>query len=114
MAKKIELKQGTLDVLILKSLSWQALHGYSISRWIKERTDSVLNVEEGALYPALHRLERRGWIESDWGLSENNRRAKYYQLTSDGQAALDAEAAEWERYVDAVSKVLVAQELGQL
>ena len=114
MAKRIELKQGTLDVLILKSLSWQPLHGYSISRWIKERTDSVLNVAEGALYPALHRLERRGWIESDWGLSENNRRAKFYQLTTDGTAALGSEAAEWGRYVEAVSKVLVADELGQL
>ena len=114
MTKRIELKQGTLDVLVLKSLSWQPLHGYSISRWIKERTDSVLNVEEGALYPALHRLERRGWIESDWGLSENNRRAKYYQLTTEGQAALGSEAAEWERYVEAVAKVLISQELGQL
>lgn len=114
MSSKIDLKQGTLDVLILKSLSWQPLHGYSISRWIKQRTDSVLNVEEGALYPALHRLARRGWIESDWGLSENNRRAKYYQLTADGRAALDAEAIEWGRYVEAVSKVLVADELGQL
>jgi PadR family transcriptional regulator PadR len=113
MTKRIELKQGTLDVLILKSLSWEPLHGYSISRWIKDRTDSVLNVEEGALYPGLHRLERRGWIESDWGLSENNRRAKYYQLTTDGKAALSDQAAEWGRYVEAVSKVLVAEELGR-
>ena len=111
MGAKIDLKQGTLDVLILKSLSWAPLHGYAISRWIQARTNSVLNVEEGALYPALHRLERRGWIESDWGRSENNRRAKYYQLTRTGRAALGRETSEWRRYVDAVAQVLTAEEL---
>jgi len=111
MGTKIDLKQGTLDVLVLKSLSWEPLHGYAISRWIQTRTNSVLNVEEGALYPALHRLERRGWVESDWGRSETNRRAKYYQLTRTGRAALGRETAEWGRYVDAVAQVLTAEEL---
>jgi transcriptional regulator len=87
------------------------LHGYAISRWIQARTNSVLSVEEGALYPALHRLERRGWIESDWGRSENNRRAKYYQLTPAGRAALGQETSEWRRYVDAVAQVLTADGL---
>jgi len=107
--KKIDLKQGTLDVLVLKSLSWEPRHGYAISNWIQERTHSVLNVEEGALYPALHRLERKGWIESDWGRSENNRKAKYYQLTKRGRSALDEEASEWGRYVEAVARVLSAE-----
>jgi transcriptional regulator len=111
MGPKIDLKQGTLDVLVLKSLSWEPLHGYAISRWIQARTNSVLSVEEGALYPALHRLERRGWIESDWGRSENNRRAKYYQLTPAGRAALGQETSEWRRYVDAVAQVLTADGL---
>lgn len=109
MAEKLELKQGTLDVLVLKSLSWEPLHGYAIAKWIQERTDSVLSVEEGALYPALHRLERKGWIESDWGRSENNRRAKYYQLTGRGRAALEREASEWDRYAAAVARVLEAR-----
>ena len=78
----LELLQGTLDVLILKTLSWQPMHGYGVSRWIRRRTDDVLAVEDAALYQALHRLERKGWIDSEWGVSENNRRAKYYQLTA--------------------------------
>lgn len=109
MSKRIDLLQGTLDILILKSLSWEPLHGYAISRWIKGRTDSVLQVEEGALYPALHRLARRGWIESEWGLSENNRRAKFYRLTSEGRTALAEEEVEWDRYVEAVTKILGAE-----
>jgi transcriptional regulator len=110
---RIDLKQGTLDVLVLKSLSWEPLHGYAIAKWIQQRTDSVLNVEEGALYPALHRLERKGWIESDWGRSENNRKAKFYQLTGRGRAALDREASEWDRYVEAVGQVLGARTPGR-
>ena len=102
----LELLQGTLDVLILKTLSWGPRHGYAVARWIQEVSEDVLRVEEGALYPALHRLERRGWIESEWGLSENNRRAKYYQLTPAGREALRAEAARWTRYAAAVFKVL--------
>src|SRR3982750_433811 len=81
----MDLLQGTLDVLILKTLSWEAMHGYAISRWIRQRTDQVLSVEDAALYQALHRLERKGLIESEWGVSENNRRAKFYALTTAGR-----------------------------
>lgn len=102
----MDLLQGTLDVLILKTLSWEPMHGYAISRWIRQRTDQVLTVEDAALYQALHRLDRKGWIESEWGLSENNRRARYYQLTQDGRRQLGAEASEWRQYAEAVSKVL--------
>jgi transcriptional regulator len=102
----LDLLQGTLDVLILKTLSWQPMHGYGVSRWIRQRTDDVLAVEDAALYQALHRLERRGWIESEWGLSENNRKAKYYQLTAEGRRQLRAEAATWRQYAEAVFKVL--------
>ena len=102
----LDLLQGTLDVLILKTLSWGPAHGYGVSRWIRQRTDDVLTVEDAALYQALHRLERRGWIESEWGLSENNRRAKYYQLTAEGRRQLRAEVSTWQRYATAVSRVL--------
>ncbi|MFP2909418.1 PadR family transcriptional regulator [Pyxidicoccus sp. 3LFB2] len=102
----LELVQGTLDVLILKSLSWGALHGYAVAESIGERSGQVLKVEEGALYPALHRLEKRGLLEAEWGLSENNRRAKFYKLTSAGRAHLRAEAQTWTRYAAAVSRVL--------
>ena len=106
MADNLELLQGTLDVLILKTLSWGPRHGYAIARWIRDTTDDVLRIEEGALYPALHRMQKRGWIEAEWGLSENNRRAKYYQLTTVGRAQLGAEANAWGRYSAAVAKVL--------
>lgn len=104
----MELVQGTLDVLILKALQWGPLHGYAVSRWIKATTRDVLSVEEGALYPALHRLQRKGLVESEWGVSENNRRAKFYQLTPRGRRALDAEAASWSEYARAVERVLGA------
>jgi PadR family transcriptional regulator PadR len=102
----MDLLQGTLDVLILKTLSGEPMHGYAISRWIRRRTDDVLSVEDAALYQALHRLERKGMIESEWGLSENNRRAKYYQLTQTGRRQLRTEATEWRQYAEAVFKVL--------
>jgi PadR family transcriptional regulator, regulatory protein PadR len=102
----LDLLQGTLDVLILKTLSWGPRHGYAVARWLHQISDDVLRVDEGALYPALHRLERKGWIESEWGLSENNRRAKYYQLTAQGRQQLQAKATSWARYAGAVSKVL--------
>lgn len=101
-----DLFTGTLDILILKTLSWRPMHGYAIGRWIRETTSDVLRVEEGALYPALHRLERKGWIESEWGLSENNRKAKFYQLTARGRAQMRAEIATWQRYAKAVAGVL--------
>ena len=96
------LLYGTLDVLILKALSGNTLHGYSISSWIRERTQGVLTVEDAALYKALHRLERNSDIQSEWGVSENNRRAKYYRLTHAGRQRLQQETSAWRRYAAAV------------
>ena len=106
MSHPLDLLQGTLDLLVLKALSWDQAHGYTVATWIRERSDEAFLVEEGALYPALHRLERRGWVDSEWGLSENNRRAKYYRLTPKGRGQLRSEVSLWERYVSAVGKVL--------
>lgn len=102
----MELLKGTLDVLILKTLSWGPAHGYGVSHQIRQRTEDVLSVEDAALYQALHRLETRGWIEAEWGLSENNRRAKFYHLTVDGRRQLRASEASWRRYAAAVFRVL--------
>ena len=102
------LVRGTLDVLILKALSWGPRHGYAVAEWIKTITDAELLVEEGPLYTALHRLEKQGWLASDWGFSENNRKAKYYKLTAAGRQQLRAEVSSWERYVAAVGKALAA------
>jgi PadR family transcriptional regulator PadR len=107
-APNVDLLQGTLDVLVLKTLSWGPMHGSAVARWLRQTTEDVLQVEEGSLYPALHRMERRGWIESEWGLSENNRRAKYYRLTTEGRKQLRAEASTWSAFSAAVSKVLAA------
>jgi transcriptional regulator len=104
----LELLQGTLDVLILKSLSWGPRHGYAVAESIQEKSLQELKVEEGALYPALHRLEKKGLLEAEWGVSENNRRAKYYRLTSEGRAHLRAESRTWARYAAAVTRVLEA------
>ena len=104
--ESVELLQGTLDLLILKTLSWGKAHGYAIARWIQDTTGDVLRIEEGSLYPALHRLEKRGWIAAEWGLSENNRRAKYYRLTAKGRRALGTETQSWRRYVTAVEDIL--------
>src|SRR5215831_15756195 len=94
----LDVIRGTLDVLILKTLSWGPLHGYAITESIQRQTDDALLVEEGALYPALYRMEAKGWIESEWGLSENNRRAKYYSLTQSGRAHLRREEKTWADY----------------
>jgi transcriptional regulator len=102
----MELLKGTLDVLILRTLEREAMHGYGVSRWIRERTGGNLSVEDAALYQALHRLERRGWVAADWGLSENNRRAKYYRLTDRGRKQLERDLDAWHAYVDAVARVL--------
>ena len=107
-ASPVDLLQGTLDVLVLKALSWGPMHGYGVARWLQQTTNEVLSIEEGSLYPALHRMERRGWIASDWGLSENNRRAKYYKLTAEGRRQLRAESSTWSVFSEAVSKVLTA------
>jgi transcriptional regulator len=108
--EELGLLQGTLDLLILKTLAWGPRHGYAIARWIKDTSDEALTIEDRALYLALHRLEERDLVESDWGLSENNRRAKYYQLTRAGQRQLRQRSDHWERYVAAVFKVLRAAE----
>ncbi len=107
-ARTLDLLQGTLDLLILKTLSWGPAHGYAIARWIEQLTADVLMVGEGSLYPALHRLEERGWVRAEWRLSENNRRAKFYTLTADGRRQLRAEADAWGRFVAAVGEVLRA------
>jgi PadR family transcriptional regulator, regulatory protein PadR len=103
---KIDLMQGTLDMLILKALTWGAMHGYGIVRWLQQSTDDALLVEEGSLYPALHRMAKRGWVRSEWGVSENNRRAKYYTLTPAGRAQLQTEAQAWSRFSSTVGKVM--------
>jgi len=107
---ELPLLQGTLDVLVLKTLTWRPQHGYAIARWIRDRTDDELVVEDRALYVSLHRMEQRGWVKSQWGVTENNRRAKYYALTPAGEKQLGAQATRWERYASAVSKVLAARE----
>jgi len=105
--QSIQLLHGTLELLVLETLSDGApRHGFGILNWIAERTDGSLTVEEGALYPALHRLERKGFLESEWGVSKNNRKAKYYQLTPEGRAQLSRETSAWREYVDAVAKVM--------
>jgi PadR family transcriptional regulator PadR len=102
------LLRGTLDVLILKSVSWGPRHGYSIAEWIHAITDEELLVEEGPLYTALHRLERKGWLAAEWGYSDKNRKAKYYQLSRSGRQQLRSEVSSWDRYVRAIAKALSA------
>jgi PadR family transcriptional regulator, regulatory protein PadR len=103
-----DLLQGTLGILILKALLLGPAHGFGIARWIEETTSEVLTIEEGSLYPALRRLEDRGWVTSYWGLSENNRRARYYTISAAGRKHLRTEAAVWLRYSQAVTRVLRA------
>ena len=109
----LELLQGTLDVLVMKSLSWGPNHGYGVAEAIHQRSGTALKVEEGALYPALHRLEQRGWISAEWGVSDNNRRARYYKLTPQGRQQLRREVSSWDRFAAAVTKVLTATEQPQ-
>jgi PadR family transcriptional regulator, regulatory protein PadR len=104
----LDVVRGTLDVLILRALTWGPQHGYAVSQWIRERTDDELLVEEGALYPALYRMENKGWIEAEWGASDNNRRAKFYALTADGRRHLKQELDTWQRYTQAVARILAA------
>ena len=104
--RKDALLQGTLDMLILKTLSRGAMHGYAVAQFIQDSSRDILCVEEGALYPALHRLEVRGLLRSEWGTSENNRRAKYYRLSARGRRELDNEAAYWNRVAAAVTRVM--------
>ena len=105
-ANRIDLPQGTLDLLILKTLALEPQHGWAISERIQQISSDVLRVQQGSLYPALHRLERRGWIKAKWGASENNRRAKYYELTRTGRKELEAEERDWRKLAEAVGQVL--------
>ena len=106
MADETELLHGTLDTLILKTLSWAPRHGYGIARWIQDATDDALEIGEGSLYPALYRMERKGLIEAEWGVSETGREVKFYRLTTAGRARLKVELAQWTRFTAAVSKIL--------
>ena len=110
MPRPIDLLQGTLDLLILKTLSWGPAHGYAVARWIEQLTGEVLSIGEGSLYPALHRLEERGWVKAEWQLSATKRRTRVYRLTPDGRAQLRNETSSWTEFVAAVGKVLRAQE----
>ncbi len=109
MAASIDLLQGTLDLIVLKTLSWGPMHGFGIARWIQRTTDDVLQVEEGSLYPALYRMENRGWIKAQWSLTENGRRAKYYRLTAVGRRQLTAEAKSWDQLTGAIGKIMTAR-----
>ena len=102
----LDLLQGTLDVLVLRTLAWEPMHGYAVSRWIRERTEGVLEIEDAPLYKALHRLERDGCVAASWGVSENNRRARYYRLTPAGRQRLRARESAWRTYAEAVFRVL--------
>ncbi len=103
---RLDLLQGTLDMLVLRILQWGPQHGHGIGQAIRQRSDDLLKVETGSLYPALHRLEKRGWLKSEWGLSEANQRAKYYRLTATGKAQLAREQDRWSQMVDAIGRVM--------
>ena len=105
---RLDLLQGTLDMLILKALTWGPNHGYGVARWIQDRTKDALTVEEGSLYPALHRMTRRGWLTAQWGVSDNNRRARYYRLTAGGRSQLLEETKAWRQFSQVVGLVLSA------
>src|SRR3954447_3970 len=107
MARPNELLHGTLETLMLKTLAHGRLHGYAIARWLEERTGDVLQIEDGSLYPALYRMEQRGWIHADWGTSELGRKAKFYAMTPAGRKRLAASTTEWSRFSAAISKVLL-------
>jgi transcriptional regulator len=102
----LDLLYGSLDMLILRALTWEPMHGYAISGWIRQRTEGVLEIVDAALYKSLHRLERQGLVEGDWGVTDANRRAKFYRLTPAGRRSLREETSAWQQYVEAVHKVL--------
>jgi transcriptional regulator len=104
----LELVRGTLDLILLKAIAWGPIHGLGVIRWIESTTDQQLVVEEGALYPALHRLEQKKLLSSEWGMTEQNRRAKYYKLTERGRSHLAKEVTRWSRYTAAISQILAA------
>ena len=108
MPTELPFKRGAIELLVLKTLSWGPMHGYAIAQWIQTTTDDALRVEEGSLYPALHRLENKGLVAASWGLSENNRQAKFYALTAEGRTTLRAEVESWIQYAAAITKVVTA------
>ena len=112
-ASSLDLLRGTLDLLVLRALSGGASHGFGVARWIEQAARDTLQIEEGSLYPSLHRMERKGWIEAEWGVSEHNRRAKYYRLTAAGRKHLRAETDNWSRFAQAVAWVLEAPTAAQ-
>src|SRR4030088_887347 len=112
-APRLELLQGTLDMLVLRTLQWGTQHGHGIGQAIRAQSDDLLKVETGSLYPALHRLEKRGWLEAEWGVSEANQRAKYYKLTAAGKAQLSRERDRWSQLVDAIGRVMNPAPAGQ-
>ena len=103
------LLQGTVELLVLKALSWGPIHGYGIASWIESATDDVLRVEEGSLYPALYRMARKGWIKAHWGVTENNRRAKYYHLTAEGRRQFRDQTSGWQRFAGAVTQAVTTR-----
>jgi PadR family transcriptional regulator PadR len=108
--QKLEILQGTLDLLILRTLQWGPQHGHGIGQAIRAKSDELLNIEHGSLYPALHRLQREGWIESEWSVTSNNQRAKFYHLTTTGKKQLAAEESKWKLFVKAMARVMRPQE----
>jgi len=104
--EELDVIRGTLDLMLLKALSWTPMHGLGLIRWIEQASDSVLQIDEGALYPALHRMEIKGWLQANWGYSESNRRAKYYHLTPAGRRELQSRRAKWSRYARALDLIL--------
>lgn len=107
-APTVDLLQGSLDVIVLQTLSWQPMHGFGIARWISRVTDDVFQIEEGTLYPALYKMENKGWVKGEWRITENNRRAKYYRLTAAGKRRLVEEARTWGLFAGAMSKIMNA------
>src|SRR5689334_19977137 len=103
---ELNVLRSSLDLVILKALTWGPRHGYAVAEWVEEATGDVLLLEEGTLYPALHRLERKGWVTAEWGVSENNRRAKFYRLTADGRAQLRDETPTWLRHAEGIARAL--------
>ncbi len=108
--EKLDVLQGTLDLLILRTLQWGSQHGHGIGQVIRAKSDELLQVEHGSLYPALHRLQREGWIASEWGVTQNNQRAKFYRLTETGRKQLEIEESKWKLFVRAMSRVMRPQE----
>ncbi|MES2305214.1 MAG: PadR family transcriptional regulator [Gemmatimonadota bacterium] len=108
MSAELDLFQGTLDVLVLRCLSHGAMHGYAVARWIQEGSDGTFRILDGALYTSLHRMEEKGWVEADWGISEKGKRARFYRLTPGGRAELGVRSVNWDRYVVAVAKVMAS------